>query len=243
MGLVAVLGFGTHGRARTVDAQVMPTMVMALRVVVPPHPLIGHWLGVLRDRHTPAAVYASAMAELGRWLTYEALRDWLPHRRIEVETSLARCQADVVDASVPLLAMPVLTAGLGLWQGGQAVIPAARVIHLLDSDGGISAPTMPIDRRTGVLLFLAELGDGEACAALLDQLAGLGVSGDRLRLITGLASAPGLQVVGERHGSLTVYTAGIDPDLTESGAILPGFGPVPERLFSGTDVESVSSPA
>ena len=28
-------------------------MAMTLRVVVPPHPLIGHWLTVLRFRDTP----------------------------------------------------------------------------------------------------------------------------------------------------------------------------------------------
>ena len=44
-------------------------MSKALRVVVPPHPLIGHWLTLLRDRDTPSALFATAMAELGRWLT------------------------------------------------------------------------------------------------------------------------------------------------------------------------------
>ena len=48
-------------------------MAMSLRVVVPPHPLIGHWLAMLRHRETPSALYATAMQELGRWLTYEAL--------------------------------------------------------------------------------------------------------------------------------------------------------------------------
>ncbi|MGA0279595.1 MAG: uracil phosphoribosyltransferase, partial [Vulcanococcus sp.] len=51
-------------------------MSKTLRVVVPPHPLIGHWLTVLRDRETPQPLFATAMAELGRWLTYEAMRDW-----------------------------------------------------------------------------------------------------------------------------------------------------------------------
>ncbi|MFY8148409.1 MAG: uracil phosphoribosyltransferase, partial [Prochlorococcaceae cyanobacterium] len=61
-------------------------MSMSLRVVVPPHPLIGHWLTVLRDAQTPPALYATAMAELGRWLTDEAQRDWLPHRPVPGQT-------------------------------------------------------------------------------------------------------------------------------------------------------------
>jgi len=219
----------------------MATMVMALRVVVPPHPLIGHWLGVLRDRHTPSSLYASATAELGRWLTYEAVRDWLPHRRIQLETPLAAAEADVVDPAVPLLALPLLTAGLGLWQGGQTVLPSAQVLHLQESLGVINPPAGPISPRCGVLLFVAELGDGESLLQLLDDLSALGVTGDRLRVITSLASGPGLKAVGERHGSLTIYAAGIDPDLNEAGAIVPGIGDVRQRLFGGTVLDEMPS--
>ena len=214
-------------------------MVMALRVVVPPHPLIGHWLGVLRDRHTPGSLYASATAELGRWLTYEAVRDWLPHRRIQLESPLAAAEADVVDPAVPLLALPLLTAGLGLWQGGQTVLPSAQVLHLQERLGVITPAARPIPPRCGVLLFLAELGDGESLLQLLDDLSALGVSGDRLRVITSLASGPGLKAVGERHGSLTIYAAGIDPDLNEAGAIVPGIGDVRQRLFGGTVLDEM----
>ena len=217
----------------------MATMVIALRVVVPPHPLIGHWLGVLRDRHTPSSLYASATAELGRWLTYEAVRDWLPHRRIQLETPLAAAEADVVDPAVPLLALPLLTAGLGLWQGGQTVLPSAQVLHLQESLGVITPPAGPIPSRCGVLLFVAELGDGESLLQLLDDLSALGVTGDRLRVITSLASGPGLKAVGERHGSLTIYAAGIDPDLNEAGAIVPGIGDVRQRLFGGTVLDEM----
>lgn len=216
-------------------------MVMALRVVVPPHPLIGHWLGVLRDRHTPGSFYASATTELGRWLTYEAVRDWLPHRRIQLESPLAAVEADVVDPAVPLLVLPLLTAGLGLWQGGQTVLPSAQVLHLQESLGVITPPVGPIAPRCGVLLFLAELGDGESLVKLLDDLFALGVTGARLRVITCLASGPGLKTVGERHGSLTIYAAGIDPDLNDAGAIVPGIGDVRQRLFGGTVLDEMST--
>lgn len=218
-------------------------MVMALRVVVPPHPLIGHWLGVLRDRQTPPSLYATAMAELGRWLTYEALRDWLPHRPIQLETPLASCTAEIVDPAVPLLALPLFTTGLGLWQGAQTVIPSARVQHLWGRPGDWSGLETPIDPRSGVLLFAAEVGDGDALIHLLDRLAELGVQGDRLRIVTTLACAPGLRELGERHGHLTLYTAAIDPDLTAAGDSLPGIGAVQERLFGGTVLESTAAPA
>ena len=45
--------------------------------------------------------------------------------------------------------------------------------------------------------------------------------------------------MGERHGSLTIYAAGIDPDLNEAGAIVPGIGDVGQRLFGGTVLDEM----
>ena len=206
----------------------MATMAMTLRVVVPPHPLIGHWLSVLRDRRTPAPLYGTATAELGRWLTYEALRDWLPHRPISVETDRACCEGQVVDVSVPILAIPLCPEGLGLWDGANAVLPAARVQHL---HCGQPLPLASIDSRSGVLVFAAEVGiDGEL-DALLAALRERGVSGPRLRVITALAASPGLKRLGETFADLTLYTACIDPELSADGCISPGIGQVSERLF------------
>jgi uracil phosphoribosyltransferase len=206
----------------------MATMGMTLRVVVPPHPLIGHWLSVLRNRHTPSPVYATAMAELGRWLTYEALRDWLPQRATPIDGCLGSTEGRVVDPAVPLLALPVLTAGLGLWDGARQVLPAARVQHV-DRCG----TTLPdsIESRCGVLVFAPELATGQSLAALLEQLERRDVTGDRLRVITALASGPGLALIGERFPWLTLYTSCIDPGLTQGREIEPGIGRIADRLF------------
>jgi len=203
-------------------------MAMTLRVVVPPHPLIGHWLTVLRDRQTPPAIYASATAELGRWLTYEALRDWLPHRQVALETPLAPADGAIVDPSVPLLAVPMLRSGLGLWQGAQAVLPSAQVGHWGE---GLDGLPVGIDPRCGVLVFAAEVASGSGLIAVLERLSALGVSGDRLRVVTALTASAGLKALGERFADLTLYTACIDPELDWAGRIVPGIGVVRDRLF------------
>lgn len=209
-------------------------MAMALRVVVPPHPLLSHWLTVLRDGQTPQPLYATALAELGRWLTYEAMRDWLPRRQVEIHTPMAHAHGEVVDASVPLLAVIGLRAGLGLWQGAQTVLPAALVSHLTnpgDPAALIAALPDPLPTGCGVVLFWGELAAPERLLEVLDTLADRGISGPRLRLITAVAAAPALHSIGERHGELTLHCAAIDPDLDEQGAISPGIGRIETRLF------------
>jgi uracil phosphoribosyltransferase len=210
----------------------MATMAMSLRVVVPPHPLIGHWLTLLRDQHTPQPLYATAMAELGRWLTYEAIRDWLPHRRVSVCSDLATSEGDVVDTSVPLLALPLLREGLGLWAGAQGVLPAARIAHpLLQAGDGVDGVPAPIDARCGVLVFCDQVATGQRVQRLLEALRQRGVEGKRLRLITALTASPGLKLLGEQFPELTLYTACIDAEVNAAGRIVPGIGVVADRLF------------
>lgn len=209
-------------------------MAMSLRVVVPPHPLIANWLTLLRDRHTPDPLFATAMAELGRWLTYEAVRDWLPQQAVDVETPLSRTQGTIVDPDVPVLAVPVLPAGLGLWQGGQPVLPGARVALLAPmADGpGWALDTLPeaIGERVGVLVYLPVLATGATLLAVLERLRSLGVDGPRLRVITSVAAAPGLKAVGEAVGDLTIYCSCIDAEIDAEGRLLPGFGDPARRL-------------
>ena len=191
-------------------------MAKTLRVVVPPHPLIAHWLTVLRHEGTPAALYRTAMEELGRWLSYEALRDWLPHRREVVKTPLASTEGTMIETSVPLLAIPLLPGGLHLWEGARQVLPNADLCL-----GGV--PTS-IESKAGVMVLLDQIDDGEAVVSILSRLHQEGVDGRRLRVITTVCASPGLKRIGEAFPDITLHTACIDADLNEDNQILPGIG-------------------
>ncbi|MGB1621667.1 MAG: uracil phosphoribosyltransferase [Synechococcus sp.] len=196
-------------------------MAMTLRVVVPPHPLIAHWLTVLRHQHTPAPLYGTALQELGRWLTYEAIRDWLPHRPQQVTTATGEAEGSVIESTVPLLACPILPAGLELWQGARSVLPEATLCL---------EPPIQVEDNAGLILFIDQISDGEREVALLQKLQQAGVDGRRLRLITALTASPGLKLIGEAIPDLTLHTACIDPELTENGLIQPGIGDPVQRL-------------
>jgi uracil phosphoribosyltransferase len=219
-------------------------MESSMRVVVPPHPLVAHWLTLLRDRQTPPPLFATAMKELGRWLTYEAIRDWLPTQSIEVETPLQVSPGQVIDPTAPLLAIPVLRAGLGLWAGGQEVLPHARVAHMgvvrneTTAEASTYLDRLPtrIGQRVGVVVFDPMLATGGSLSIVLQRLKQLGVSGQRLRVITALAAAPGLKALAEEFDDLSLYTGCIDPELNDRSFIVPGLGDAGDRLY-GTESE------
>ncbi|XP_009103505.1 uracil phosphoribosyltransferase, chloroplastic [Brassica rapa] len=50
------------------------------KVLAPPHPLVKHWIFVMRNDQPPTAisiVSGNAIAEIGRLLMFEASREWL----------------------------------------------------------------------------------------------------------------------------------------------------------------------
>jgi len=157
--------------------------------------------------------------------------------RVALQTPLAPAEGEIVDPAIPLLAVPMLRSGLGLWQGAQGVIPAAQVAHWGEGVDGLPAA---IDARSGVLVLAPEVATGSSLLALLERLSALGVEGDRLRVITALAASAGLKAIGERFDHLTLYTACIDPDLDASGRPVPGIGSIQERLF-GTSQSSAAA--
>ena len=149
------------------------------------------------------------MQELGRWLTYEALRDWLPHRRDSVPTETGTTEGTVCEANVPLLAMPLLPAGLELWHGARSVLPNAALCLNGVPDG--------IEVNAGVILFIDQITDGKRLLALLNQLQQQDVKGPRIRVIAALSANAGLKCLGEAVPDLTIHTACIDPDLRTTG--------------------------
>ena len=212
---------------------------MSLRVIVPPHPLVAHWLTVLRDPNTPTPLFASAMKELGRWLSYEAIRDWLPQQKIQIQTTAGLVEAEVIDASAGLLVVPIIRAGLGLWLGGQEVLPNARIAHVGiskssgDEEDQIYLNKLPnrIGDRVGAIVYSGTIATGSSLIKVLSALDQKGVRDQRLRVICAVASAPGLKRLADLFPNLSIYTACIDADLDQDQNILPGIGDAAHRLY------------
>ncbi len=197
-------------------------MSMKLRVVVPPHPLIAHWLTMLRDVTTPAPLYAKGLEELGRWLTYEALRDWLPHKKEGIMTQHGDSVGTVIESSVPLIAIPENPGGYELWHGGRDVLPNA---HLC-----IDGIPNSIEENAGIIVYLDQISDGMNLLETLQVINQQNVDPRRIRVISALSAKPGLQLIAESVPDLNIYCACIDSEIADNGVIKPGIGNPSLRL-------------
>ncbi|BAG02548.1 uracil phosphoribosyltransferase [Microcystis aeruginosa] len=214
-------------------------MVLQLRVYVPEHPLVKHWLAVARDQNTPSVLFKTAMTELGRWLTYEAARQWLPTLETSVKTPLAECAATFIDPSVPIAVVPILRAGLALLEGAQSLLPLASTYHLglarneetLEVSCYLNKLPASFDPATRVLILEPMLATGGSISMAMAEITGRGVDPTLIRLISVVAAPPALQKLSQNYPSLNIYTAIIDEGLNSGGYIVPGLGDAGDRAF------------
>ncbi|MBE9209367.1 uracil phosphoribosyltransferase [Nostoc sp. LEGE 06077] len=214
-------------------------MTVQLRVYVPPHPLIKHWLAVARDAATPSVLFRSAITELGRWLTYEAAREWLPTIETTVQSPLDACPATFINPEVPVAVVPILRAGLGLLEGAQTLLPLASIYHLglvrdeetLEAQCYLNKLPEKFDPQTRVLITDPMLATGGSIMRAMAELTQRGVNPALTRIVSVVAAPPALQKLSAVYPELIIYTATIDETVNDRGFIVPGLGDAGDRIF------------
>ncbi|BAF17639.1 uracil phosphoribosyltransferase [Oryza sativa Japonica Group] len=233
----------TAARAASPDAATgarSPSSGGQMLVFVPPHPLIKHWVSVLRNEQTPCAIFKSAMAELGRLLIYEASRDWLPTITGEIQTPVAVSSVEFIDPREPVMVVPILRAGLAMAENASSVLPATKTYHLgLRRDEETLQPSIylnnlpdKIPEGTRVLVVDPMLATGGTIVAAIDLLVERGVTSKQIKVVSAVAAPPALQKLSNKFPGLHVYTGTIDSEVDERGFIVPGLGDAGDRSFA-----------
>jgi uracil phosphoribosyltransferase len=214
-------------------------MALQLRVYVPPHPLIQHWLGVARDKETQTPLFRSALSELGKWLTYEAIREWLPTVEMPVETPLTTCPGRFIDPQTPIAIVPVLRAGLAFVDAAQQILPLSSVYHIgvvrneetLEPSVYLNKFPKQFDPNARILITEPMLATGGSLTTVLAELLQRGIDIANIRVISVVAAPQALQKLNTECPGLVIYAATIDEGLNDQGFIVPGLGDAGDRTF------------
>ncbi|KAG2685891.1 hypothetical protein I3760_10G147300 [Carya illinoinensis] len=208
-------------------------------VFVPPHPLIKHWVSVLRNVQTPCPIFRNAMAELGRLLLYEASRDWLPTVNGEIQSPMGVASVEFIDPREPMVVVPILRAGLTLAEHASSILPATKTYHLgLSRDEETLQPSVYLNKLPdkfpeGSRVFVIDpmLATGGTIVAALNLLKERGIDNNQIKVISAVTAPPALLKLSENFPGLHVYTGIIDPTVDDKGFIIPGLGDVGGRSF------------
>jgi uracil phosphoribosyltransferase len=214
-------------------------MTPQLRIFVPDHPLVKHWLSVARDRNTPSFIFKNAMIELGRWLTYEATRYWFPTQEIKIESPIANCDGTIINPAIPMAIIPVLRGGLALLEGSQSLLPLANIYHLgIKRDETTLKPhcylnSLPetINPDTRIIVLDPMLATGGTMMMVMEELTRRGANPGFMRLISVVVAPPALKELSQIYPELNIYTAIIDEGINSKGYIVPGLGDAGDRAF------------
>ena len=191
-------------------------MAMSLKVIVPPHPLIKHWLSILREKHTPDVLYSTGYEQLGKWLTYEALRNWLPYKKERINTDNGDADGVFINNDYPIKVLAMIPEGLSLWFGSKEVIPNSTL-----SLGGLPKR---IDQNEGVIIFSGQITTTSETLETLKQLKNLGVDSNRILLIAPICSNKGLNEIAKSFPNQVIYTSCIDEEDAKENILKPGIG-------------------
>lgn len=189
-------------------------------------------LAQLRDARTDQPTFRHAARVLGQILAIAALDD-VPTEETQVRSPLATTTTR--RPAVPIVAVPVLRAGLGLLHGVEEVIPGARVGMIgLERDERTLEPSEyyrkvpPLEDAWILLLepMLATGGSASAAATALDAAGAAGIT-----VLSVVGTEQGIAHIAERNPGIRFVVAAVDPELNEQGFIVPGLGDFGDRLF------------
>jgi uracil phosphoribosyltransferase len=204
-------------------------------VTVVDHPLSQHLIAGLRDVHTAPTFFRYLTKRLTTVLILEATKD-LPTQPMSVQTPLEETTGRRL--AEPVVAVPILRAGLGMLDAVVELFPLVRVGYLgLERDEATFEPSeyyakLPelSDARTFILDPM--LATGGSASAAIESVKKAGAPW--IRMVSVVSAPEGVKTLEAAHPDVDIVTASVDRELNDSAYILPGLGDFGDRLF-GTE--------
>ena len=199
------------------------------------HPLVSHWITVLRDKTTKPADFRRAMANVTRHLFIRASED-LPATQVTVETPLAKTTGAIIDTEIVLV--PILRAGQGMVDPILEAVPNALVGYL-----GMYRDEQSLD-PVSYYFRLPEISDDSHIFVIDPMLATGGSSSLALSHVKEktnshnitflcIISAPeGVKRLNNEHPDVHIYTSALDKRLNDDAFIVPGLGDAGDRQYN-----------
>lgn len=190
-------------------------------------------LTILRAKTTAPDEFRRKVREMSILLLAEAARGW-ETAPIEIETPLKKCDGNI--SRRPIVIVPILRAGLGMLEGMMQLLPAASVGHIgLYRDEKTLRPVtyfcrLPVNlAQAEVVLVDPMLATGYSASEAVVLLKAQGAQ--RIQFVCLVACPAGIDQLHSGHPDVAIVTAVIDPQLNDSGYIVPGLGDAGDRYF------------
>ncbi|KAH9445143.1 hypothetical protein MJO28_001886 [Puccinia striiformis f. sp. tritici] len=200
------------------------------------HPVLKHKMSKIRNKETLPAEFRKLLKDISFILAVEASSD-LEIKPVQgLQSPIASYTGVALESRIGI--SPILRAGIGMTDAFLDIFPEASVFYLgLFRDKALLQPVEYYQKLPEVpqvdTVFLLDpiLATGGTAIAACNMLVNAGIRMEQIKLITVLASMPGLQAVIENCKGLQIWCGSVDQVLT-NGMIVPGLGDSGDRLFN-----------
>lgn len=204
-------------------------------VTIIDHPLVQHKLFLMRNKDTGTKQFRELTFEISQMLGYEAMRE-LKTRPTTVTTPLATTKVPALSGSKKLALVPILRAGLAMYDAILELVPSAKVGHIgIYRDPATHKAVeyfckLPSDiSEREIFLLDPMLATGASATAALNMLKARGAK--QIKFVCILAAPEGINALKASHPDVAIFTGSIDEKLNEHDYITPGLGDAGDRIF------------
>jgi len=197
------------------------------------HPLIQHYLTILRDRSTKASEFRRCSKGITEVIMVEVAK-LLSLEPIKVETPLET--TDGARLSSGVVFVPILRAGLGMLDPAMGIIPGSSVGYIgMERDEATAEAScyyakMPdLSNSSQVFVLDPMLATGGSAAQCVDQIKAHGAK--KVNMVCIIAAPEGIAAFEAAHPDVKIIAGKIDRELNDQKYILPGLGDFGDRLF------------
>lgn len=198
------------------------------------HPLVQHYLTILRDRGTGAAEFRRCCQGITEVIMVEAARQ-LSLESVDVETPLESTSGARLSGGVVFV--PILRAGLGMLDPAMRIIPGSSVGYIgmerdeASAEASCYYAKMPdFSASSQVFVLDPMLATGGSAVQCVEQIKAHGAQ--QVRMVCIIAAPEGIAAFEATHPDVPILAGKIDRALNAQKYILPGLGDFGDRLFN-----------
>jgi uracil phosphoribosyltransferase len=204
------------------------------------HPLLAHYLTILREKTTAKAQFKSSLEKISYILAVEVFSHLKSEAKI-VETPLMKAKGSKIKNKVVLL--PILRAGLGMTEGFMELYPEIIVSHIglyRDEENlkpvkyYFKFPQIKDKENVNVIIVDPMVATGGSVIFTVEYLLSMGIK--NISIVSLISAPEGINSIDKRFSAqekenMAFYTCKIDEKLNNKGYILPGLGDAGDRMF------------
>nr|YP_537035.1 hypothetical protein 198 [Neopyropia yezoensis]Q1XDD3.1 RecName: Full=Uracil phosphoribosyltransferase homolog [Neopyropia yezoensis]AGH27682.1 hypothetical protein 198 [Neopyropia yezoensis]QFZ67018.1 hypothetical protein PyyePp172 [Neopyropia yezoensis]BAE92478.1 unnamed protein product [Neopyropia yezoensis] len=181
---------------------------MQLQINIASHPLIQHWSGILKNDNNPGTILRTACSELGKWITYEIMREWLVTETIELK---ANTTISLISSHYKYIIVIIMPYGFILAEGARSLLPTANIVLVNYNDIINNVPDQ-LNSFTKILVLDLFL-DEATITPLLNDFIKKGAVLSNIKIACLECGTSQLNQLGQIWSKLEIYTTKVNTNV------------------------------